>query len=544
MLKNQKPTLADLVVLGGKVWTGNPIQPEAQALAVAGGRILAVGKSVEIRRLAGSRTRVLDVKGRRIVPGFIDDHTHFMRGGHTLQTIDLRDATNESEMAERLRRFIASLPRGKWVEGGNWDHQRWPGANLPNKKLLDPVTGDHPAFLSRTDGHMAVANSLALNLAGVTRDTPDPKGGVIVRDPVTREPTGVLKDAAMDLVWRVKPPPTDQERSEEFQAAMREAARLGLTSVQDITTWSDWEIYGRFRDDGQLTVRIYSRFPLSTWEKVRDLRDRQGTGDDWLRVGGLKGFVDGSLGSSTALFFKPFTDDPTNSGTFVSDWYPEGIMRSRVASADRSDLQVSIHAIGDRANAVLLDLFAEVERENGPRDRRFRIEHAQHLRPEDIGRFAQLEVIASVQPYHAIDDGRWAVERIGEERCKTTYAFHALMNAKAKVCFGSDWPVAPLDPLLGIYAAVTRATIDGKNPGGWFPEQRVTIEEAVRSYTSTPAYAAFEEKIKGALEPGKLADFVVLSRDIFGVDPALIRDTSVDYTYVGGRQVFPLKRRK
>jgi len=529
---------AELVLLGGRVWTGDPRQPQAEAVAIGDGRILAVGRAESVRALIGPRTRVLNVHGRLVLPGFIDNHTHFLDGGFHLLSVDLRDARDPQEFARRIAERAKTLPPGRWITGGQWDHELWPGAPLPRKEWIDPYTPNTPVFVTRLDGHMGLANSAALRQAGITRQTPDPPGGTIVRDPQTGEPTGILKDAAMSLVYRVIPEPSDHEYDEALRAALREAARFGVTSIQDITEWAHWPVYRRAHQRGELTVRVYARTPIPEWERQRELVAREGAGDQWLRLGGFKGFVDGSLGSTTALFFEPYADAPQTSGLLHSQMFPEGIMKQRIAAADRAGFQCSIHAIGDKANALVLDIFEEVIRENGPRDRRFRIEHAQHLRPQDIPRMARLGVIASMQPYHAIDDGRWAEKRIGRERCKTTYAFRSLLDAGVRVTFGSDWPVAPLNPLLGIYAAVTRRTLDGKNPNGWFPEQKITVEEAVRAYTIWGAYAEFAETVKGSIEVGKVADLVVLSRDIFAIPPEEIAQVEVLYTIVGGRIIY------
>ena len=412
-----------------------------------------------------------------------------------------------------------------------------PGGPLPTKELIDRHTPNNPVFVSRLDGHMALANSAALRMAGITKETSDPPGGTIVRDPKTGEPTGILKDDAQDAVYRVIPAATEAQRDEALKASLAEAARVGATSIQDITPWPDYDAYKRFRDAGRLSVRVYARTPMSQWQRQADAVARQGAGDDWLRLGGLKAFMDGSLGSTTALFFEPFNDAPNTSGLMVDDNIPEGKLKQNIKDADKAGLQCSVHAIGDKANNILLNYFEEVAKENGPRDRRFRIEHAQHLLPADISRFAKLGVIASMQPYHAIDDGRWAEKRIGPVRIKTTYVFRSLLDAGATLVFGSDWFVAPLSPILGIHAAVTRQTIDGKNPNGWLPEQKITVEEAVRAYTSSCAYAEFSEKNKGTLEAGKLADVVVLSQDIFRINPDQIQKTGVVYTIVGGRIV-------
>lgn len=384
---------------------------------------------------------------------------------------------------------------------------------------------------------MSVCNSLALKLAGITSATPDPPGGVIVRD-AKGEPTGVLKDAAMDAVSAVRPERTRAELLEALRTAMRHAASVGVTSVQDLPgDPGDLDAWEALRGAGELTVRVLYRLPLSQWEKARDRRDAM-KNDAWLRVNGVKGYADGSLGSSTALFDAPYADDPANRGVFAAEAIPLSRMEERVAGADLAGLQVVIHAIGDRANGEILDLYDRVARKNGPRDRRFRIEHAQHLRPSDVPRFAQLRVVASMEPYHAIDDGRWAEKRIGRERCKTTYAFRSLLDSGARLAFGSDWDVAPLSPIAGIDAAVTRRTIDGKNPGGWFPEQRISVSEALTAYTSGAAWAAFEENEKGTIAPGKLADFVVLSQDLLAVPKEEIVKTQIDATVVGAKIVY------
>ena len=528
---------ADLILINGRLWTGNRPQPWAEALASRGERIIAVGSNGDIRKLADTQTRVIDLQGKLALPGFIDDHTHFIESGFHLLSVDLRYAATPEEFALRIRAHATKLPAGRWVTGGDWDHERWPGGPLPTKELIDPYTRENPVFVTRLDGHMGLANSAALRMAGVTKESKDPPGGTVVRD-ARGEPTGILKDNAQGLVYRVIPSSTEAEREQALEASLAEAARFGVTSIQDITPWEDYEAYRRFRDSGRLTVRVYARTPMSQWKRQAEIVTKRGAGDDWLKLGGLKAFMDGSLGSTTALFFEPFSDSPNTSGLMVDDNIPEGKLKQNIKDADKAGLQCSIHAIGDKANNVLLGYFEEVARENGARDRRFRIEHAQHLLPGDIARFAKLGVIASVQPYHAIDDGRWAEKRIGPMRIKTTYAFRSLLDAGAIMTFGSDWYVAPLSPILGIHAAVTRQTIDGKNPGGWVPEQKVTVEEAVRAYTLSCAYAEFAEKNKGTLETGKLADVVVLSEDIFRINPNEIKKTGVVYTIVGGKVVY------
>jgi predicted amidohydrolase YtcJ len=526
----------DLIVLSARIWTGDPARPEAQALAVRAGRIHAVGSNDDVSKLKGPTTVVLDAGGKRVVPGFIDCHTHMTTGGLNLLALDLRRTKDEADFTRQVAAHAKGKPPGAWLTDGAWDHAHWTPPRHPTRALLDPATGDHPTCLSRQDGHMMVCNSLALKLAGITRATPDPPGGVIVRD-AAGEPTGILKDSAMDLVMSKRPPRTPAELADALRAAMKEAARLGVTSVQDLQgdpgAFNAWE---KLRDARELTVRVNFRPPLAEWEKARDRRAAI-KNDEWLRIGGVKGYSDGALGAATALLFEPFTDDPKNTGVWAAEAIPLAPFEERVAGADRAGLQVEIHAIGDRANAEILDLFERVAKRNGPKDRRFRIEHAQHLRPAEIPRFAAQGVIPSMQPYHAIDDGRWADERLGRERNKGTYAFRSLLDAKARLAFGSDWDVAPLSPVTGVYAAVTRRTIDGKTPGGWVPEQKITVEEALRAYTSSAAWAAFEEKEKGSLEPGKLADFVILSADPLSVPPEALEKIAVETTVVGGRVV-------
>ncbi len=531
------PRPADLVLLSAKIWTGDADLPEAQALAALGGRIVAVGSDAEIARWRGPATRVIDAGGKRVVPGFIDSHAHMTMGGLNLLAVDLRKTRDEADFTRRLAEFAKGRPAGRWITDGAWDHQQWPVPRLPTRALLDPATGDRPTCLARQDGHMVVCNSLALKLAKITRDTPDPPGGVIVRD-AAGEPTGVLKDAAMDAIWAVRPPRTLEDLVAALSAAMKHAAERGVTSVQDLPgNPRDLDAWEQLRRSGRMTVRVNYRPSLSEWEKARDRRAAM-KNDEWLRVGGVKGYADGSLGSGTALFFEPYADDPKSSGVFAAEAIPLSRMEERVAAADRAGLQVEIHAIGDRANAEILDLYERVAKRNGAKDRRFRIEHAQHLRASDIPRFGKLGVVASVEPYHAIDDGRWAEKRIGRERCRTTYAFRSLSDAGSRLAFGSDWDVAPLSPLSGIDAAVTRRTIDGKNPGGWFPEQKITVVEALRAYTSSAAYAAFEENEKGILSAGRLADFVVLSADLLSIAPERIEKTTVVMTVVGGKAVY------
>jgi hypothetical protein len=533
---------ADLVILNANVRTMDKGRPSAEAVAVYGNRISAVGTSEEIRRLVGGHTRVIDAKGALVLPGFNDSHVHFIEGGSHLASVQLRDAASPEEFAERIRQFAVKTPKGRWITGGDWDHERWPGAPLPTKELIDRFTPDHPVFVNRLDGHMSLANSVALKLAGVTKETKDPDGGLIVRDAQTGEPTGVLKDAAMGFVYAKIPTATFEEKLESARAATAHAASLGVTSVQDMSAGRDVGVLQTLAASGELKTRIYAVSPLPQWERLAQTGMRAAFGSDLLRVGGLKGFADGSLGSTTALFFEPYNDAPATRGLPSDEMFPEGEMLKRVASADAAGLQVMIHAIGDSANDRILSIYEQIARTTTARDRRFRIEHAQHIRAADIARFARGRIIASMQPYHAIDDGRWAEKRIGHERARTTYPFRSLLDAGANLAFGTDWYVAPLNPMLGIYAAVTRRTLDGKNPEGWIPGQKITVEESVRAYTVGSAYAEFAEHNKGTLAPGKLADMVILSQDIFRINPVEIERTKVRLTIMDGRVVYEEKK--
>ena len=536
---------ADLVLVGGKVWTADRDRPEAEAVAVWRDRVVQVGTDAEIKALVGPKTKVIALNGRRVVPGFHDSHVHFLGGGEQLSRVELKDAKDEAEFGRRLREFDQKLPKGRWMLGGNWDHDRTFASKLPTAVVVDKYVPDRPVFIRRYDGHMALANSAALKLAQVTAETKEPAGGVIYRREDGKTPSGILKDNAMGLVDRLIPEPDEAEIADSVRAAMRACAENGITSVQDMdgssgqTRRTLFRVLQRLAREGRMTVRLDLRWPIAARRDVADLGAEANYGNDFVRVGGVKGFMDGSLGSSTARFFEPFEGEPKNVGVFVT---PPDAMGNMIREADKADLSVAVHAIGDEANAVLLDIFASVAKQNGARDRRFRIEHVQHLRPSDYPRFKELGVIASMQPYHAIDDGRWAEGRIGPRRCASSYAFRSLLDHGAKLAFGSDWPVAPLDVLAGIDAAVNRRTLDGKHPGGWFPEQRITVAEAVEAYTLGSAYAGFQEADRGSIRPGKFADLVVLSRDILApAERDHIPEAHVAMTIVGGRVVFERK---
>ena len=524
---------ADLVIYG-RVWTGDSARPWAQAVAISGEKISATGDSSTIAAQAGPGTRIIR-NGGMVVPGFMDGHTHFIYGGFQLTQVDLRDADSPQEFVRRIKNYAAKAKPGEWILGGNWDHERWAGTPLPDRSWIDSVTPNNPVFVDRLDGHMTLANSLVLKLAHIDRSTKEVAGGTIVRRP-DGEPTGVVKDAAQNLVYAVQPTPSPEQSDAAIERAMRWAVSHGVTGVADVSVpWFEVDALQRAHAAGRMITRVAVYVPLQDWRRMAELVKAKGVGDDWLRVAGVKGYVDGSLGSTTALFYEPYKDAPRTSGLLVT---PEDSLRSWIGSADSAGLQVAIHAIGDRANGLLLDIYDSVGKAHGSRDRRFRVEHAQHLRRQDIDRIARLGVIASMQPYHAVDDGRWAEKRIGPERIKTTYAFRSLIDAGARLAFGSDWTVAPLDPLLGIYAAVTRRTWDGKNPGGWVPEQKITVEEALRAYTAGDAYGVFAEQKRGKLAPGYLADVTIIDRDLTKIPPEAIEKARVLATVVGGKVVY------
>jgi len=528
---------ADLVIRGGMVWTGlSTGAPHAGNVAIAAGKILAIGDDAAIAPYVGAQTQTIQADGGLVLPGFTDGHTHFVDGGFQLASVDLRNAATPAEFVRRIKQYATTLRPGEWILGGDWDHTLWPGQPLPHHEWIDSVTPNNPVFVNRVDGHEALANALALRAAGVTKDTPAPPGGEIPRDPRTGEPIGIFKDQALDVIGRAVPEPSPERRDSALARALAYAASLGVTATAHMSaSWADLASYRRLERAGRLTLRAALYLPLDDWRTVADSVHREGSTDPWLKIGGLKGFMDGSAGSRTACFFEPYSDSAGYRGLLQ---HPETDMRRWIGNADSAGLQVTVHAIGDRANAILLSIYDSVTRAHGPRDRRFRVEHAQHLRPEDIPSFGRLGVIPSMQPYHAIDDGRWVERRIGPVRIKTTYAFRTLLDTGAKLAFGSDWTVAPLDPILGVYAAVTRRTLDGKNPDGWIPEQKISVGEALRAYTAGNAYATFDEATRGALAPGYDADVVVLDRNLFAMAPDSLDGARVRYTIVGGKVVF------
>lgn len=537
-MREKSDTEAEIVLKNGHIWTADPAQLKAEAVAVHKGRILEVGSWDRIKHFTGKETRSIDLEGAFVLPGFIDSHTHFLEGGLSLTSLNLRDSKNKEDFAEKIRNRAEKLEKGKWVVGGEWDNHQFDSVQLPQKEWIDKFTLENPVCLSRKDMHMVFANSLALKIAGITKNTPDPEGGEIMKKPETGEPTGILTDAAMDLVLKKIPEPGHREKVKAAEKAIKLAHKKGVTSVHEMGPMKNLDIYEELYEQDKLDLRICLYPPISTidnWQKSKTkLKERT----NFFKVGGLKGFVDGSLGSSTALFFNHYNDDVSNKGLLVSDMFPEGKMEERIQKADKEGLQVAIHAIGNKANHIILNIFEKVMKSGQKRDRRWRIEHAQNLIFEDIVRMGELDILASVQPYHLIDDGQWAEKRIGSSRVRYSFPFKSLMENKVRLAFGSDWTVAPLDPLSGIFSAVTRSTLDGKNPHGWVPEEKISILEAVKGYTINAAFAEFSENIKGSIKKGKLADMVVLDKNLEEVDPFEIRDIQVLMTLFNGRAVY------
>jgi predicted amidohydrolase YtcJ len=536
--QGQSKPVADLIITNAKIWTVDKSLPIAQAVAVLGDRIVAVGTDAEVDSWRGPKTRIIDAGRKLLLPGFNDAHVHFVSGGRQLDAIQLNDATSPQEFARRIGERGRITLKGEWILGGNWDETKWNPPAMPEKELIDTLTPDVPVFVSRYDGHMGLANSVALRLAGITAKTPDPAGGTIVRD-LHGNPTGALKDAATEYIYKVIPPLTHDQRLRIVMRALAYAASVGVTSAQHmVASYEDIAVYAELLQRGELTTRIYAAPSITYVDDLAKIGVGHAFGGPYLRIGALKAFADGSLGSGTAYFYEPFLNQGNNRGLLSDEMHPISLMRDRYLKADAAGLQLCTHAIGDEGISTILDLYADVIKSHGESDRRLRIEHAQHMAAKDFERFRQLHVIASVQPYHAIDDGRFAESHIGHDRASRTYAFRTFLDHGVRLAFGTDWEVAPLNPIETVYAAVTRATLDGKNPNGWFPEQKLSVAEAIEAYTMGSAFAEFQENEKGSITPGKLADMVVLSDDIFSIEPDKIRTARVVKTFVGGRLVF------
>lgn len=523
---------ADRIYYNGKIWTGDVSNPEASVLAVKGDKIIYVGDDVDHYRA----DEKIDLGGKLVLPGFTDNHTHFLSAGYSLSSVKLKNAKTKEEFIKRIDEFCKANPGSGWILEGSWDHENW-GGELPSKEWIDSVTADRPVFLSRYDGHMAFANSKAMALAGIQSSTQSPAGGIIVKDK-NGNPTGIFKDAAMQLITVAIPAPSEKELDRYFDAAVDYAIQRGVTQINDMHSyggWPDMATYKRALGTDRMKLRMYSFVPLADWQKLDSFVQKNGKGDDMLRWGGLKGYVDGSLGSTTAWLNVPYLDEPKSSGLTITD---TGMLRKWILGADKANLHVAVHAIGDRANDFILSVYSDAVRMHGERDRRFRVEHAQHVSPQAIDAFAKQGVIASMHPYHLYDDGIWAAKRLDSIRLKGTYAFKSMLAKGVLVSFGSDWPVAPVDPLFGIFAAVTRITGDGKNPSGWFPNEKISVEEAVRAFTHGGAYGSWMDGKAGVIKEGHYADFIVLNEDIFTIQPEKIKEVKVNRTVMNGKEVF------
>ena len=534
---------ADLVILNGKVLTIDEANPMAEAIAVRGEFIVASGSSKKIEAwIEEGKTKVIDARGRLVIPGFNDAHVHF--GPLDPDFIELRYTTDPPVITEKVSAQVARSKPGQVIRGGHWIHELFTDKKWPSKELIDKISPDNPVLLDRADGHSMLVNSFVLKQSGIDRNTPDPFGGEIQKDPVTGEPTGILKDSAMDLVRTgdakiTRTPEEEKEREwQGYLLAMKEARELGVTSLQN-AGWGDFESYERLHSEGLLTSRIDLGAPLTgdtgKLAGYRDLETKYPDKGNWIRFGYLKAFADGSIGSSTAMMFEPYTDNPSTSG--LAMWQYEELEKMVIA-ADKMGFQLGIHAIGDKANNWILNAFEKAIDVNGRRDSRHRDEHTQTVMLSDIPRFAQLGVIPSMQPTHCISDKLFYEKRVGYERCKGTYAWRSLIDAGSTLAFGTDYQVEPLNPMEGLYAAVSRKDRLGEEGDGWFPEQKLTMEEAIKYYTLGSAFAQFMEDRKGILKPGYLADIVIVDKDLLTIPESEIMKTKVDYTITGGKVVY------
>ena len=528
-----------VVYLHGRIYTNDPEHPWADAMAIRDGKIRCVGKIDYILLECGGNdpsAETIQLKGKFVMPGFNDAHVHLGAAGADMLSVRLNGVASIEELQKRVADAVAQHKAGEWITGSGWDHTLWADKKFPNKQELDAVAPKNPVFLVHVSGHVAVANSLALLHGEITRDSPNPPGGMIERD-ADGAATGMLEeDSAMSLVSVRIPDLKIDQRRRGIQMVLADAAKNGVTSTQDFSDWADYLVYVQLKEEGKLTLRITEWLPfLLPLDQLQNLRAQGGTSDPWLRTGALKAFTDGALGSRTAAMLAPYSDDLSTSGILTND--PDKL-RAMAIERDKAGFQLNFHAIGDRANRVALDVFAAVAKTNGPRDRRDRVEHAQILAPEDLPRFAQLKVIASMQPSHETTDMRWAGLRIGPDRSKGAYAWASLQKSGARLAFGTDYPVELLNPMRGLYACVTRELPDGGPPGGWQPQEKISLDDCIRAYTSGSAYAQFEEGKKGELKAGEYADFIVLSDDLTKIPPQQYTKTTVLLTVVGGRTVY------
>jgi predicted amidohydrolase YtcJ len=533
----------DLIVLNGRVYTADGKGTMAEAVAVQGNKILHVGTSREVQRLRRPQTIVVDAQGGAVIPGFVDAHAHLLSGGLSLGQINLSDAKTPLDIEETIRRWAAANPERAWITGRGWYYAPFPGG-LPSRQMLDRVVSDRPAFLTSYDGHTGWANSQALKLAGITRRTPNPTNGIIVKDPRTGEPTGALKEAAMALVSSLVPKPTREQQVAAIRAAITEAQRRGVTSVQNASGSADeLAIYDELRRANELDLRVYGGLSVSPEVSADELAaidelKTKYSDDPVFKAGAIKLVADGVIESYTAAMLQPYANRPTTSG---EPRFDQAELDRLVKDLDRRGWQVMIHAIGDRAIRMALDAFEQAAADNPPaaRGRRHRIEHIETVDPADIPRFARAGVIASMQPYHSLPDlgGVWS-QNIGPEREGRAWLYGSIARAQGRLAFGSDWPVVAMDPLLGLFVAVNRTTLEGEPDGGWIPGERLSLTQAIDAYTRDAAWASFDEHRKGSLERDMLADIVVLSQDIFSVPAARLADTEVAVTIFDGRIVY------
>jgi len=530
MFKNKK------AFINGKIYTVNPEWEWLEAVVVSNNKIIFVGKNCEAQKYIDDLTEVIDLNGKLMLPGFIDSHAHVVMGGQFLLNVDLTQVKSKEEFCDKIRSFSKTIPKDKWIIGGNWNHQNWKKVELPHKSMIDPITYDNPVFISRMDYHVALANSIVLKLAGIDRNTRDPIGGEIVKDK-NGEPTGILKDKAMDLVYKIIPEPSESEFDEAIDIAMKEACRLGVTSIHDVSYDNHISAIQKANREGRLSSRLYTMLLIKNYKIIINNEIQLGLSNDRLKIGAVKAFADGALGSKTAYMFEPYSDDQNYFGLPMGELL-NGQLEEMIIDCDRHKLQCCIHAIGDRAISELFDIVEKMKGQNSDWDRRFRIEHAQHITKKDMERATKLGVIISAQPYHIFDDGCWAENVIGTERLKYFYAFRSMLDSGIKLCFGSDWPVSTMDPIKGIHIAVTRATANNRYEFGLIPEENISVKEAVDCYTINGAYASFQEDKVGSIDVGKFADMVVLSKNIFEIEPAEIKNTKVEMTIFDGEIIY------
>lgn len=536
---------ADLVIKNAKIVTIDKNNPRAEAVAVKDEFIIAVTSSDKIDQYVGEgTTTVIDAKGRLVIPGLNDAHIHFMGGGESMMELDFRYVHDVQTIQQMVADKVEHAKPGELISGGGWEHETFPDKKWPTKEILDAVAPDNPVILSRADGHSSWVNSYVLNMSGITKDTPDPPNGTIVKDPVTGEPTGILKEGAGRLIKvrssvQLTAEEREQRADEALALALAEARRTGVTSIQQLN--GEYKRFQRFKEAGKLTCRVTFNMAMpsnhseESFKRLDELRKNYPQQDNWIRFGYLKVFIDGTLGSGTALMFEPFEDDPNTSGLPMM---PYERFEELIVAADALGFQTGTHAIGTRGNHWVLNAVEKAMAVNGRRDHRHRSEHAQILRLDDIPRFAELGVVASMQPTHCITDKRFAEKRIGLERCKGAYAWQRLLDAGAKIAFGTDWPVEPIDPLEGLYGAVTRKDRAGEPGEGWFPDQKLSMEKAIELYTLGSAYAEFMEDRKGKIKVGYLGDMVIVNDDLMTIPPEEIMSSKVDTTIVGGKVVF------